>query len=98
MNTDQFDGHTLGPWMPRDINDGALPHNEADLDLMAAAPDLLAEVKRLREENESLKHRLDREERYVQLLHHEFFEEQKLMFTDEFNAKAETIFPDVEGV
>lgn len=49
-NTEQFDGHTPGPWMPRDINDGALPHNEADLALMAAAPDLLAEVKRLREE------------------------------------------------
>ena len=50
MNTEQFDGHTPGPWMPRDINDGALPHNEADLALMATAPELLAEVKRLRED------------------------------------------------
>ena len=107
MNTEQFDGHTPGPWNVNDevglvIKHGDEAHDFVDMEnganarLMAAAPDLLAEVKRLREENESLKHRLDREERYVQLLHHEFFEEQKLMFTDEFNAKAEAIFPDVE--
>lgn len=33
--------HTRGPWMPSDINDGLLPRNEADVILMAAAPDLL---------------------------------------------------------
>ena len=33
--------HTRGPWMPSDINDGVLPRNEADVILMAAAPDLL---------------------------------------------------------
>jgi hypothetical protein len=59
--------------------------------------DLLAEVKRLREENELLKIRLDREERYVQLLHHEFFEEQKLMFTDEFNEKVSEIYEPQDG-
>lgn len=34
--------HTRGPWRPSDINDGLLPRNEADVILMAAAPDLLA--------------------------------------------------------
>ena len=33
--------YTRGPWMPSDINDGLLPRNEADVILMAAAPDLL---------------------------------------------------------
>jgi hypothetical protein len=58
--------------------------------LIAAAPELLAEVKRL----EIL---LDREERFVALLLHEFYEEQKLMFTDEFNKKVSEIYEPQEG-
>lgn len=108
MNTEQFDEHTPGPWNVNDevglvIKHGDGAHDFVDMEnganarLMAAAPDLLAEVKRLREENESLKHRLDREERYVQLLHHEFHEEQKLMFTDEFNEKVSEIYEPQDG-
>jgi len=74
MNTDQFDGHTPGPWYVDDApdvehpsvvlaDDGATIVAEAmtvvaeqhdagaNAQLIAAAPDLLAEVKRLREEN-----------------------------------------------
>ena len=74
MNTEQFDGHTPGPWEhgvgcdPDTDTDGQYiwqkegpdrhgevvwGHNyacrEADIELMAAAPDLLAKVKRLRD-------------------------------------------------
>ena len=97
MSTEQFAGHTPGPWMPRDINDGALPHNEADLDLMAAAPDLLAEVKRLRRLCNGLAEETTRLNQYIALLH-ETLEEEHFVLSKEFNAKAETIFPDVEGV
>ena len=45
--------HTRGPWMPSDINDGLLPRNEADVILMAAAPDLLSALKEMLEHFES---------------------------------------------
>ena len=60
MNTEQFDEHTPGPWNVNDevglvIKHGDGAHDFVDMEnganarLMAAAPDLLAEVKRLRE-------------------------------------------------
>jgi hypothetical protein len=114
LDLSQFEGHTTGPWhqilmQGDEYNNGYLDlqnlgFNGAAQDLIAAAPDLLAElikereeVKRLREENELVKLRLDREERYVQLLHHEFHEEQKLMFTDEFNEKVSEIYEPQDG-
>ena len=58
MNTEQFDGHTPGPWheilmQGDEYNNGYADlqergFNEAAQDLIAAAPDLLAEVKRMR--------------------------------------------------
>ena len=66
MNTDEFEGHTPGSWwiengfvMGNDPDDAVLisevpeivEGNEADAHLMLAAPDLLAEVERLRKEN-----------------------------------------------
>lgn len=69
MNTEQFDGHTPGPWFPPDFGGEGLLDNKgrvmallvydeeepqtsdewlANAQLIAAAPDLLAEVKRLR--------------------------------------------------
>jgi len=60
MNTKQFDGHTPGPWheilmQGDEYNNGyddlqERGFNEAAQDLITAAPDLLAEVKRLREQ------------------------------------------------
>jgi len=63
MNTEQFDGHTPGPWYLNtpdpdpartvrfisDVCTDLLGATDADARLIAAAPDLLAEVKRLRD-------------------------------------------------
>jgi len=63
MNTEQFDGHTPGPWYLNtpdpnpsrtvrfisDVCTDLLGATDADARLIAAAPDLLAEVKWLRE-------------------------------------------------
>ena len=75
IETEQYEGHTEGPWAYREDEvyaegnprivalrahgtDGELtsklPHRWADFALIAAAPDLLAEVKRLREDNKKL--------------------------------------------
>ena len=60
MNTDKYTGHTPGPWEVTEdrniavVSDGCylmsveMVMNKKDLVLMAEAPDLLAEVKRLR--------------------------------------------------
>ena len=67
MNTEQFDGHTPGPWYLNtpdpnpartvrfisDVCTDLLGASDADARLIAAAPDLLAEVKRWREECEA---------------------------------------------
>jgi len=63
MNTEQFDGHTPGHWAittrkgtwvvhTQDNGDVATMNDYEDAKLIRAAPDLLAEVKRLREEVE----------------------------------------------
>jgi len=63
MNTEQFDGHTPGYWAittrkgtwvvhTQDNGDVATMNDYEDAKLIRAAPDLLAEVKRLREEVE----------------------------------------------
>tara|TARA_R100000656_G_scaffold109936_1_gene81968 strand:+ start:599 stop:850 length:252 start_codon:yes stop_codon:yes gene_type:complete len=54
MNTDDYEGHTEGPW-DADAPLGIYLKvgqtiSAADARLIAAAPDLLAEVKRLREQ------------------------------------------------
>jgi hypothetical protein len=44
IDTDKYEGHTPGPWVAQDLHRlVSLVHNAK---LMAAAPDLLAEVKR----------------------------------------------------
>ena len=62
IDTDKYEGHTEGPWeAPHEILVSGLNHigplsngqeevNEVDAKLIADAPLLLAEVKRLREE------------------------------------------------
>jgi hypothetical protein len=58
MNTDDYEGHTEGPWdadAPLGIHlKVGQTISAADARLIAAAPDLLKEVKRLREELESI--------------------------------------------
>ena len=66
IDTDKYEGHTEGPWeAPHEILVSGLNHigplsngqeevNEVDAKLIADAPLLLAEVKRLREEVEHL--------------------------------------------
>ena len=60
IDTDKYEGHTRGPWQVDDevglvIKHGERPHdyvdmeNKANAQLMADAPLLLAEVKRLRD-------------------------------------------------
>ena len=77
MNTEQFDGHTPGPWdyqIP-ETGDNNIVDKEGEFvaqvanredgknaQLIAAAPDLLAEVKRLREENRVLDEKLAQSE------------------------------------
>jgi capsular polysaccharide biosynthesis protein len=55
IDTDKYEGHTEGPWIPYRLNMGGwtvgnlpLRWEEADKQLIADAPLLLAEVKRLR--------------------------------------------------
>jgi len=51
----KYEGRTLGHWSVTSIRDGSIPWNTADEELCADAPLLLEEVKRLREENETLR-------------------------------------------
>ncbi len=89
MNTEQFDGHTPGPWVWDstiltnheaihwaygtkgvdivDIRVGPMAQ-EPDLQLMAAAPDLLAEVKRLQ-------HQVEAARGVLRLLYHDELED-----------------------
>ena len=39
--------HTRTPGIPSDINDGVIPRSDADVELIAAAPDLLAAANRI---------------------------------------------------
>jgi hypothetical protein len=62
IDTDKYEGHTEGPWTPYEMNAGGwtvgnfpLRWKEADKQLIADAPLLLAEVKRLREDNHVLR-------------------------------------------
>ena len=62
IDTDKYEGHTEGPWKPLRLNEGywtvgnfGYQWKEADKQLIADAPLLLAEVKRLREEKKRLR-------------------------------------------
>ena len=61
IDTDKYEGHTEGPWKPFrfdnmiwTVGNLTVEWKEADKNLVADAPLLLAEVKRLREENDML--------------------------------------------
>ena len=62
IDTDKYEGHTEGPWKPYEskysrmwtIGNLSVKWKEADKNLVADAPLLLQEVKRLREENDML--------------------------------------------
>ena len=63
IDTDKYEGHTPGPWRPYRLNAGGwtignLPNTwkEADKQLIADAPLLLAEVKRLRDHIRRMRH------------------------------------------
>ena len=73
MNTDKYEGHTPAPWNVfgpypllrcGDYDDEGvaqpLPFTQADVKLIADAPLLLEEVKRLREESKWMRERLCR--------------------------------------
>ena len=82
MNTDQFDGHTPGPWYLNtpvpdpphtirwisDVCTDLLGATDADARLIAAAPDLLAEVKRLQ-------HQVEAARGVLRLLYHDELED-----------------------
>jgi len=48
IDTNKYEGRTLGQWSVTSIRDGIIPWNTADEELCADAPLLLQEVKRLR--------------------------------------------------
>jgi len=48
IDTNKYEGRTLGQWSVTSIRDGSIPWNTADEELCADAPLLLQEVKRLR--------------------------------------------------
>ena len=90
IDTDKYEGHTEGPWEFKHINsnwyrcdeigeihmeDIAIKEASANAQLIADAPLLLAEVKRLREENEkqnnvlsTLDEMIQRGEEHVELM------------------------------
>ena len=49
IDTDKYEGRTLGQWSVTSIRDGSIPYNTADEELCADAPLLLADYKRLRD-------------------------------------------------
>ena len=75
IDTDKYEGHTPAPWdadddgaggnLHIDAEDVRLPINWADTQLMADAPLLLAEDKRLREEVKMLWQYVDAELMYT---------------------------------
>jgi hypothetical protein len=60
IDTDKYEGRTPGHWSVTSIRDGSIPYNTADEELIADAPLLLEEVKRLREETKWFRERLCR--------------------------------------
>ena len=65
IDTDKYEGHTPAPWKPSQQNNGiwtvgnlSVKWEEADKNLIADAPLLLAEVKRLQSQYEELKEAL----------------------------------------
>ena len=48
IDTDKYEGHTKGPWIATDFEQLPFLMNKANEKLIHDAPDLLAEVKRLR--------------------------------------------------
>ena len=49
IDTDKYEGHTPGPWIATDFEQLPFLMNKANEKLIHDAPDLLAEIKRLRE-------------------------------------------------